>query len=432
MPGERRGGRTRATPNRRSILADRIMVVLAGCSMASPKERLCKLVNDLELPADIRMAVAENAFSNRTGGVRRARRARSEIHAGGRTQHREPCAIEAPSAASRPVETMSQAARDAMFGIVSDANAPAKARRKVAAKLATYFLPKKPINKRWRFTADECGFAINAEIAREYRAIDFELRDLKRHPSRDFPEIALRIQKLQARLDAIRQRLQCPPPKNNGDEDANRQRPQCPAPKGYGDKEFAEDWTRLESFFRTREAGIELSTEEDTEEAHRNARFDCYAQGPEQTAQHRRRHLEAADDLFRKNRFFGIGSPAPLSRKERNDLSLLRWLYPPLHRKSQRSDDTGAETEAEAQADAEAQPNAEPWKRHPFRDETPAADGNFYPHCSKLRPASADEPEFVEFADVPRYCVHIPGQPPIFTDEPPTNSSSDRADPTQP
>src|ERR1700692_4830314 len=70
MPGERRGGRTRATPNRRTILADRIVVVLAGCAMASQKQCLSKLVNDAQLPADIRMAIAQKAFPDRTGGVR--------------------------------------------------------------------------------------------------------------------------------------------------------------------------------------------------------------------------------------------------------------------------------------------------------------------------------------------------------------------------
>jgi hypothetical protein len=309
MPGERRGGRTRATPNRRTILADRIVAVLDGCSRASPKERLSKLINDAELPADIRMAVAQIAFPDRAGGVRRARLAKSEIRTMGSAQRGGSGAVEAPSAAPLPVETMSQAARDALLGIVSDANASAKARRKAATKLASYFLPKKPVNKRWRFIADECGFAINADIAREYRAIDFELRDLKRHPNRDFPEIAQRIRKLQARSDAILQRLQCPPP------------------MGYGDKDFSEDWIRLETFARKREAGIALTTEEDAEEAHRNARFDCYAEGPERTARRRRQHLEAADNLFRKGRFFGVGGTAPLSRKARNDLGLLRLLY---------------------------------------------------------------------------------------------------------
>jgi hypothetical protein len=218
-------------------LADRMMAVLDGCSKASPKERLSKLIDDAELPADIRMAVAQMAYADRAGGVRRARRARSKIRTVGRTQQREPRANEAPSVASLPVETMSPAARDALLGIVSDAGASAKARRKAATKLAAHFLPKKPVDKRWRFTEDASGFAINGEIAREYRAIDFELRDLKRHPNRDFPEIAQRIRELQARIGAIRQRLL------------------CPCPTRYEDEQISEDMKRLAELARKREAG---------------------------------------------------------------------------------------------------------------------------------------------------------------------------------
>jgi hypothetical protein len=366
-------------------LTDRIMVVLAGCSMASPKQCLSKLVNDVELPADIRITIAQKAYPGHTGGVR--------------SQRRNARATEAPRAASPPLETMSQAARDTLFGIVSDASASAKARRKAAAKLAAYLLPMKPVNKRWRFTADERGFAINAEIAREYRAIDFELQALKRHPNRDFPEIAQMIGKLQARIGAIRQRLQ------------------CPCPTRYGNKEISEDLIRLEALAGKREVDIALSTEEDAEEAHRKARLDCYVEGPEPMARHYRQDLEGADLLFRKNRFFKVGMTVPLSRKQRSDLALLRWLYPRPNSKSFHS--------AEAEADAEA------WHRHPFRDEEPAADGNLYPHDSRLRSASADEPEFIEYADVPPFCIYTPGQPPIFTFEPPINSSSDKSGPAQ-
>jgi hypothetical protein len=440
MPGERRGGRTRATPNRRTILADRMMAVLDGCSGASPKERLSLLINDAALPVDVRITVAQRAFPDRAGGVRRARRPKSEVHAVGGSEQRRPRATEAPSAEPLPVETMSQAARDALLGIVSDASASAKARRKAAAKLATYFLPKQPVNKRWRFTADECGFAINAEIAREYRTIDFELQALKRHPTRDFPEIAQRIRKLQARIDAIRQRLQCPPPEDDGDEDAIRQRLQRPPQKGYGLEEFSEDWIRLETFARKREAGIALSSEEDAEEAHRKARFDCYVRGPEQTARRRKLHLEAADKFFRENRFFKDLTSAPLSRKERNDLWLLRWLYPPPHEnylsaatkaEARAKAEAKAKAKAKAEAEAEALAVDERWIGHPFYDEKPAADGSFYPHDSKLRPAIDDEPVIIDDEDehIPPYCILTPGQPPKFTYEPPNNSSSDKSGP---
>jgi hypothetical protein len=388
MPGQRRGGRTRATLNRRSILAARMMAVLAGCSMASPKERLSKLINDTQLPADIRMAIAQKAFADRNGSVRRPRRAKSEI----RTS----------SAVSAPAETMSRAERDALLGIVSDASAQAKPRRKAAVKLATYFLPKKAVNKRWQFTADGCGFAINAEITREYRAIYFELAALKGHPNRDFPEIAQKVQKLQARIDAIRQRLQ------------------RPCPSRYGNKEIPEDMIRLETLARKREAGFLLSTEEDAEEAHRLARLVCHVEGPEQTAQHYRTELQDADLRWRKNRFFKVGMTAPLSLQQRGDLALLRWLYPRPNRNSHLT--------VEAQADADANKA----NRHPscFGDEEPAADGYFYPHDSILRPASADEPEFVEFADVPKYCIYKLGQPPIFTDELPIDPPNDKSAPT--
>jgi hypothetical protein len=291
---------------------------------------------------------------------------------------------------------MSQAARDALLGIVSDASVSAKARLKAAAKLAAYLLPKKPVDKRWRFTEDACGFAISGQIAREYRALDFELRDLKRRPNPDFPEIALRIRELQARTDTIRLRLQCP----------------CPAL--YNNEQISEDLIRLAEIARKREAQIALRPEEDAEEAHRIARLDCYAQGPEQTARRNLEDLERADLWFRKCRFFKDGLAArPLSRRQRNDLWLLRWLYPPLDSESRR--DLGAQADANRAI------------RHPFYDEEPAVDGNWYPRDSKLRPASADEPDFVEFADGPKYCIYKPGRPPFFTDELPIDLPNDKS-----
>jgi hypothetical protein len=141
---------------------------------------------------------------------------------------------------------MTRGALDALFVIVCDANASAKVRRKAAAKLAAYLLPKKPVDKRWRFTEDAYGFAISGAIAREYRALDFELQDLKRNPT-DFPEIAQQVRELQARIDTIRRRLQCP----------------CPAFYNY--EQISEDIIRLEQIGRKREARIALRREEDAE-----------------------------------------------------------------------------------------------------------------------------------------------------------------------
>jgi hypothetical protein len=117
----------------------------------------------------------------------------------------------------------------------------------------------KPVNKRWRFTADKYGFAINAEVAHDYRAIDLELYRLKRSPNRDFPEIVQMVKKLQARKDAILERLE------------------CPCDTRYGKVQMVEDYWRLVMLARKREDGVALTPDEVAEEAHGLARFACYS-----------------------------------------------------------------------------------------------------------------------------------------------------------
>lgn len=80
-PGERRGGRQRGTPNRRTVLADRISVI--GLDRpASRHEFLECLIKDARLPAGIRVSVVPRCFppkrtsSSRSGrGVMAARKA---------------------------------------------------------------------------------------------------------------------------------------------------------------------------------------------------------------------------------------------------------------------------------------------------------------------------------------------------------------------
>jgi hypothetical protein len=330
-----------------------MLIVLAGCPAASLSERLAMLVNDPELPADIRAEIARRAFPDR-----RVRAPRPATDVPGRVAG-------AASTTARPVETISEAALEALIAIVCDANARAKTRRKVAVKLAMHFLPMKPVNKRWRAVSDNYGFAINGERAREYRDIDFELHKLEGHPNRDLTEIAQKIVKLKKKKHGILERLQ------------------SPCPSRYGQQQFAEDYLQLLVLARKREAGVTLTAEEDYEEAHRLARFDCYKAGPEKTARRYRQDLAQADLLFRKSRFYKDRLAAPPSRKQRNDLRLLRWLYPPLENKSR-----------------QVLSSNERWAGHPFYDYEPWPDGNMYP-------------------DIPPYCYCYSGKTPIFSYEPP-------------
>jgi len=83
---------------------------------------------------------------------------------------------------------------------------------------------------------------------------------------------------------------------------------------------------------------------------------------------------------------------APLSRKDRNELKLLRWLYPEPKRNLSQLDGDGLEM----------------YRNHPFEDELLAPDGNFYPRHSKLRPAGAADDLLVNTGDGPPISPVIP------------------------
>ena len=61
-PGEHRGGRKRNTPNKRTVLVDRILAIGLEHSSLSPQGLLLKVVKDPKLPADTRMAVVPQSF----------------------------------------------------------------------------------------------------------------------------------------------------------------------------------------------------------------------------------------------------------------------------------------------------------------------------------------------------------------------------------
>jgi len=264
-------------------------------------------------------------------------------------------------------------ALDALFGVVQDATANPKARGKAALKIAEFLLPK--AGKKAKVIPDEYGFLINPNLASAYRENQRELRALG--PTHKIPAIAEKIKKLEARSDAIRRRFQ------------------LPCPTKYGDKEAAKDCDRLMEFPSLREDGTALTEAQKAEEAHLRARIDVFSASPESIARHRRAALQDAERRFKMNRLTGEFYAAPLSRKDRNTLKLLRWLYPEPKRNLSELDDDGFEMH-----------------HHPFADELPAPDGNFYPRHSNLRPAGAADDLLVKTEDGPPISPVIPGNAP--------------------
>jgi len=335
-PGEHRGGRKRNTPNKRTVLTDRILSMGLEHTSLSPQGLLLKLVKDPKLPADIRMALAPQSFPLKR--VQESRTGRSGARGG----------VIAPAPVSVPRE-WTPLTLDALFGVVQDAAADAEARRKAALKIAEYLLPK--VAKKAKALPDEYEFRVSPDLASEYRDIQLELRALMNGPNRKIPAIAEMIRTLQARSDAIRQRLQ------------------VPCPSKYGNKEVIKDYSRLAEFTWLRDNERPLAEAQKAEEAHLKMRFDVFAASPESNARRRREALQEAEMRFQKSRAFKDFYAPPLSRKARNDLELLRWLYPKLSVNPSPLDDSL---------------EIEIYRDHPFRDEY--SDGNYYPWHSKVRP----------------------------------------------
>jgi hypothetical protein len=394
-PGERRGGRSRGTPNRRTILRDRILAIGSDHPAATQRAFLRKLLKDRKLPADTRIALAPRCFPPKR--TRSCRTGRAGALAS-TTLAQTALAADDSAGASNDAQTAAAApatpdwnpkALDALFGVVQDATANLKTRRKAALKIAEFLLPK--VGKKPKVIPDEYGFLISPKLASAYLGIRFELRALAREPTRNIPAIAAKIKKLEARSAAILRRLE------------------APCPSRYGVKQAAQDYDRLIELTLLRGSETGQSEAQRAEEAHLRTRYDLFRDsGPEPIARRRREALEDADRRFRMYRSIG-GLPAPpLSRQQRAELKLLRRLSPadPKPRAAQLED--GFDTN----------------RFHPFAYELPAPDGNFYPRHSKLRPAGVAGDLLVQTVDgapiSPLSPCNAPATKPIPSVEPPS------------
>ncbi len=297
----------------------------------------------------------------------------------------------------------------ALFVVVQDVTASPIERRKAAAEAAKLLLPKICGRRGWQYNAvpDEYGFVIAPHIAKEYRDAAIELKRLAGSPSAGVPAIAKEMDRLRARRATIEGALQCPRPEAyvmagmaTIAEMAKRARglekykleemaKEAAPLKAYTVEEMAKDDARLDYFSKKRASNLSLTEREDTEEAHRLARFSSYMAGPEVTA---RQHLL---DLAKKDLRSKSGTGNPLSRGERKTLRFLRML----HSRSRSRDAPKEELDENG--------------HHPFRDEPFAEDGNLYPPNSKLRPVpqKRDEDDCEEFSDIPPILNGDPSDP---------------------
>jgi hypothetical protein len=336
--GERRGGRDRGTPNRRTVLVDRILEIASGRAATSADELIETLVQDQKLPTNLRMAIVRSRVLSFSNNQRRKDK----------------------SADREPSNTAKRDGLKMFFGIVLDESVAPNERRNAALEATQFLLPKKSGAERWWIygLGDEYDFIITPKVAGEYRDIKFELRALRRSQSTSI-STRKKVEKLHARLNTIRHRMQ------------------CPCPSLYGEDQMSADRKRLIYFLEQRD-NTTLNPEESADEAHCRARLDSVDEGPEGMSKGRLYVLKDKERIARN------GGPR-LTPKECTDLRFLRVLYsyPSPH--------------YDPCSDELLCPDY-----HPFRNEPLAEDGNLYPPDPRLRPL--DDAGFTELAHLLRHC----------------------------
>jgi hypothetical protein len=284
------------------------LAVAAAHPTAAAQELVSILLSDPALPPDTRIAIARRTVSGGTSRFSGASKPTSFARGpnGSATQvssgpsESKPGALQPKTTKAEKLATL-----DVLFNVAQDNRVGQVARRQAASQAAQFFLPKHPTGPRRRkFPADEYGFAVDPELARELRDANFKIATihLETKKKNQTPYVlAQRVSALQARIKEIQQSLQCP----------------CPSKYGWCDLD--RDRQEVTNLRRERMAGTVFSPEVDLEEAIRTARSESFIRGPEAAALVRRKTLEE-----KKNRKNG----PPLTPAEHTNFRLLSLLYP--------------------------------------------------------------------------------------------------------
>jgi len=316
-PGERRGGRQRATPNKRTVLRERLLAIASANPTAAVDEFLLSLVNDPVLPADTRLAIGRRIFGDdRSGSLaeRSKQRPRGSRPAG---EVREtPLARRATTSVTN-VGLATLPTLDLLLRMAQDATAPPAERRKAASEAARFLLPKKPWSKKSRrkYPPDECGFSVDPNLARELRDAKLQLGSLRISSKKLTPyAVARKASKLQAQIKEIQESLQCPCP--------SKYRLTYSVAGAEVPGEIVRDGERLAILWKRHAEKKTFTAEEDLEEAIPMARYESFLVSPERAAGKR------VTKLRQKKRAANNGGP-PLTRVEEVNLRFLGLLYPP-------------------------------------------------------------------------------------------------------
>ena len=318
-PGERRGGRKRGTPNRKTELRNAAMTAAAAIPELSPLDFLLCVMRDPNAPLELRIKMAQAAApfvhpkpgrgnlgqsaTNGDGGSDATAHTQNGSQINSRNNGMDspnPAATEGPT-------NLNLSPLDFLFGLMRDPNSPIERRLKVA-QAAAPFVHSKPGTFDPAAIAPtidaEDKFAVDPAIARALRDDLQRLDELvrKKYASNGVPLTNADVKEqaeIRARVAEAATSIRCP--------------------AGYDTRQARNDRDRLHKLSCKRMSppscgGGVLNDEEDAEEAQLMARMEAFKLTPEGRARDRIFEL-----LLRSTR---------LLDNERSELDSLQKLYP--------------------------------------------------------------------------------------------------------
>jgi hypothetical protein len=269
-PGERRGGRQRGTPNKKTALRNAAINAAAADPNISPLEFLLGLMRDVSLPIELRVDMAAAAaplFHAKLKAPKRDQNAPKtwtlidaidgQPGPGSKGRIKLVAKPKPPAADGPPGSTMSPL--EFLLNVMSDPAAPPNLRIKVARIAAPYRHRRpttaEPVIDSDTVTTDQYGFVVEQAFARRLRDLVIKERvSFYNHGKlKDGRGIRGEIDELCKLL------------------------PECPS--GYGKDQAAADERRLDEYCIERivqKETLRLSAEQDAEEAHVVFRLRTY------------------------------------------------------------------------------------------------------------------------------------------------------------
>jgi hypothetical protein len=317
-PGERRGGRQRGTPNKKTLLKNAVFCAAAADPNRSPLDFMLALMRDPQVPTDVRVDMAAAAAPYVHAKPQAPPRVRTNpmdsrpiTGVPDQVVRKMEGALNAPQQSGDSAQEPQQSGAagpvgeggpdlspmDFLLRMMNDPEATPKQRIRAARVAARYKHIAVPPDK--LPAVDEYGFAISNTLAKGIRDDYRRLERLYRNNigSEDLKRVAKEIAEINARSAEQCKFLPIPPPGYSPDQDEKRN-------SEFRTKDFRE---------------VRLTMAEDTEEAHVLARLAAYRINYPNTPEGRA-YYRAMQELLPRHE--------NLSEAERNELDQLVKAFP--------------------------------------------------------------------------------------------------------